>query len=202
MKTIVSLIFGCLLVVSGWSNVVAEEAPKSPLIQQGSVEVSTLANYMGTNILGLGAGVYKEGEGKIGTLGLSVGYFALTYAEIEGSFGIMRMWNGNSSSTYGSGMGKIVLNYVTRKSVTVPYVFGGGGLMYVGYGTSRSSESETEKLITFGGGIKLPLAIVRQLALRIEYSYMKVLIDEEEESYYYEGPEPIHNVGIGFSAFF
>ena len=144
----------------------------------------------GTNILGLGGGLYKSEDEWMGTLGLSIGYFLHPFIELEGSFAYVRMWEEDYSQTIFTGIGKFVLNYVTPETKTIPYAFGGAGVMSVGYENDYASDSNP--LITFGGGIKVPLVLVRQSAVRIEYSYIKNPDIEE----------PVHNVSIGFSVFF
>lgn len=185
----------CVLTVSAWSNELTD-APKPPLIQQGTVEISTLGLFIGSNVLGLG--LLKAEDDWMGTLGLSIGYFPLSFAELEGSVGAMKIWNEDYSQTTTIGIGKLVLNYVTQRATTViPYAFGGGGLIGTGFERGGSFvESETDALLTFGGGLKVPLVLVKQSALRVEYSYIKNLADEEEER------EPVHAISIGFSVFF
>ena len=191
MKIIVAAVVICLLGTSVLAETMVEGS-KPPLIQQGTVEVSTLGSYLGTNMLGLGAGVFKAADDWIGTLGLSIGYFLHPLVELEGSFGYMRMWDADYSQTVFTGIGKFVFNYVTPETTTVPYFFGGAGLIYMGVGSDWVNDAESDTLITFGGGVKVPLVLVRQSAVRIEYSYIK---NPDEE-------DPVHNVSIGFSVFF
>lgn len=192
MKIAVTMITIWLLVTLSWANALAEEASTPPLIQQGIIEVSTLGALMGSNILGLGASISKAEDEWMGTLGLSIGYFLTPFAEIEGSFGVMRSWEGDFNSTTSVGIGKLVLNYPqARGGIVVPYAFGGIGLMNLGISSDFYDASESKTLATFGGGIKVPLVLLKKTALRAEYSYTRNLDIENS----------IHSFSVGFSVF-
>ena len=131
-------------------------------------------------------------------LGLSIGYFAQSFVEFEGSLGLIRTsgedhWLGDYSTLTIIGVGKFVLNYVTPGSSVIPYAFGGGGVVNERVSYGEESESESESLFVFGGGVKLPMKVIRQLATRIEYSYNR---------YDKEYSPATHVVSIGFSMFF
>ena len=197
MKAAMIMGFIWLLVILGWANALAEEAPRLPLIQQGSVEVSTLGPMMGTNILGLGAGILKQEGNWMSMLGLSIGYFAQSFIEFEGSFGFIRSsgeanYGGDYSTLTIIGVGKFVLNYVIPEFPIIPYAFGGGGLVNERVSYDEESLSESESLIVFGAGMKLPMKVIRRLATRIEYSYNR---------YDREYSPVTHAVSIGFSLF-
>lgn len=181
------VVVGCLLAISAWVNA---ETNNSPSIGQGTIEISTLGSFAGITSTGSGANFIKASGSSITTLGLSLGYFATKYFEPEGGLYVQRAsysyWGESDSTTITVATGKLAFNYPVSASSVMPYAFGGVGLI--------NSESDSEMLYTFGGGLKIPLAPFKLLAFRVEYSYTNSLEDG--------GTEGIHSIALAFSAFF
>lgn len=188
LKWTLAVLVACFLTVATWSGVSAQ-ADKSPLVSQGTFEISTIGSVMGGNLLGLGAGYMKAGDSSITTLGFSLGYFATNVIELEGTFGLMRTaseWFGETvSSTLTMTTGKFVFNFAGSGTSVIPYAFGGAGLI--------DAEDDSESIYTFGGGVKVPIKSIKRIGLRFEYSYTNSF---EEDA------EGIHTISIAFSAFF
>ena len=185
----VTLLLGMLLAV----DTIAQN--DSPLIKKGTVEISTIGTYLGTNILGLGAGIIKADDSWIGTLGMSIGYFPISLIGFEGSFGAIRSWDDESSQMNSVVIGKLVFSLVTEKGNSViPYAFGGIGFLNSRYSTDYLGDMDsTDTLVNFGFGMKVPIKPLKRFAVRIEYSYMKDL----DADY----GNPLHGVSVGFSLF-
>jgi len=169
------------------------KAAGQSLIQSGTVEISTISAYPGSNILGLGVGFSKSGGSSILTLGMDIGYFLTSFAEIGGGLALIRESYSDSygdydfSESYTTSVvtGTLALNFANSQSSFIPYVIGGASMM--------NFEDDSEMLIKLGGGVKIPIKIINNLAVRIEYSYNQSSAEDSEG---------LHSVSLAFSVFF
>jgi hypothetical protein len=160
-----------------------------PIIKPGTVEFSTMSAFIGANLIGPGIGYLKVGDTSELMMSFDVGYYITPYTELEGFLGLMRMsyefLDEGMSETISSFGGKFSLNLPTSGSPVIPYAMVGAGLM--------NSEDDSTGTYMFGGGLKIPMGVVKQLMARIEYSYNNST-EEESEGY--------HTVALGFSLLF
>ena len=164
-----------------------------PIIKSGTVEFSTMSAFIGANVIGPGVGYIKEKDYSQLMMSFDVGYYITPYTELEGSFGLMRMsykfLDENMSETISSFGGKFSLNLPTSGSPVIPYAIVGVGLM--------NSEDDSTGSYMFGGGLKIPMGVIKQLMTRIEYSYNK-----STNLTFERGSEGYHTVALGFSVLF